>query len=54
MDTNINPNVEVGQEANAESKIGEVTSFDQLDRITDDQIRGRKNIKSNKPMARKN
>ena len=36
---NINPNVAVGEESNSESKIGEMTSFDQLDRITDDQIK---------------
>lgn len=42
---NINPNVEVGEESNSESKVGEITSFDQLDRITDEQIRETKTQK---------
>jgi hypothetical protein len=41
----INPNVNVGEESNSESKVGEITSFDQLDRITDDQIRGKRQEK---------
>lgn len=35
----VNPNVNVQEESTSESKIGEVTSFDQLDRITDEQLR---------------
>ena len=43
---NINPNVTVGDESNSESKVGEMTSFDQLDRITDDQISDAKSASS--------
>lgn len=49
---NINPNVAVGEESNSESKIGEITSFDQLDRITDDQISSQKSTKA-KPVEEK-
>ena len=49
---NINPNVNVGDESNHESKIGEMTNFDQLDRITEDQIKENKQVKaSSQPVA---
>lgn len=46
MSDDINPNENVGDESNSESKLGEMTSFDQLDRITDDQIRDAKGGKA--------
>jgi len=39
MSDSINPNISVGDESTSESKVGEVTSFEQLDRITDQQIK---------------
>lgn len=45
MTQEINPNKNVLEESGAESKIGEVTSFQQLDRITDEQIRQEKQAK---------
>jgi hypothetical protein len=53
MSENINPNVEVQEEARAESKIGEMTSFEQLDRITDDQISGDKQRRREERQAAK-
>jgi hypothetical protein len=49
MSEGINPNVDVTQESTVESKIGEATNFDQLDRITDEQISASK--RASKPKA---
>ena len=48
---NINPNVTVGEESDSQSKVGEMTSFDQLDRITDDQI-SEKGSASSEPVVK--
>lgn len=51
MSEQINPNVDVKEEARVESKIGEMTSFEQLDRITDEQIKSNKQKKKEERKA---